>query len=219
MPALVSSLPVPAAELVGYLASVLVAISLTMANAWRLRVVNLAGAVTFAVYGALVRAWPVLAVNLFIAGVNVWFLRQMARRADLFSLFATTGADGFVQQFLRFHDADLRAFFPRLDEPALRGARGYLVLRNLLPVGLILYREAPGDGDTGDAVEILVDYVIRDYRDHKNAEFVFRALDEKLAAEGRRTYLAHGDASAHQRYLLRMGFHEVSPGRFERRIG
>ena len=39
--------------------------------------------VMFAVYGWLVHAWPVLAVNTLIAFVNVFFLRQMAQRHHL----------------------------------------------------------------------------------------------------------------------------------------
>lgn len=213
------SSPLPVAELIGYLASVLVAVSLTMANARRLRMVNLVGALAFTLYGALVRAWPVFGVNLFIAAVNVYYLAQMARRADFFTLFATTASDGFVQEFLRFHRADIRTYFPALDEPALGGARGYLVLRNLLPVGLFLYRDAAGADEAGDRVEILLDYVIVDYRDHKNAEYVFRTLGDKFAAEGKRAFVANSEAPVHQRYLLREGFTDRGGGRFERRIG
>jgi hypothetical protein len=67
-------------ELVGYAASILVACSLMLSNTRQLRLVNLAGALTFTAYGALVGAWPVLAVNLFITAVNVYYLVQMARR-------------------------------------------------------------------------------------------------------------------------------------------
>ena len=57
-------------ELIGYAASVLVAVSLLTSNVLRLRVLNLAGAAVFVVYAALAQAWPVLAVNLFVAVVT-----------------------------------------------------------------------------------------------------------------------------------------------------
>ena len=92
-------------ELVGYAASALVATSLMMSNARRLRLVNLVGALTFSAYGLLVGAWPVLLVNLLIACVNVYYLWQMSRRADFFNLFPIRGGDAFVQKFLRYHRA------------------------------------------------------------------------------------------------------------------
>ena len=60
-------------ECVGYVASVLVAVSLTLANIRALRVVNLAGALVFTVYGILVSAYPVAVVNGFIVLVNIFY--------------------------------------------------------------------------------------------------------------------------------------------------
>lgn len=66
----------PFYEGLGYLASVLVALSLTMRSLLKLRVINLAGAMLFTIYG-LVMALPVAALNFFIALVNVYYLHQM----------------------------------------------------------------------------------------------------------------------------------------------
>jgi hypothetical protein len=68
-------------ELTGYAASVLVAASLMMSNIVRLRVLNMLGALTFVVYGALIEAWPVAFMNTFIVGINIWYLVQMRRKA------------------------------------------------------------------------------------------------------------------------------------------
>jgi hypothetical protein len=45
-------------ELIGYAASVLVAVALTMRSVLRLRLINLVGAATFTVYGLLIHAYP-----------------------------------------------------------------------------------------------------------------------------------------------------------------
>ena len=58
-------------EIVGYTGSVLIALSLMMKNIVRLRKVNLFGASTFAIYGLLVDASPVLVLNSFIALVDM----------------------------------------------------------------------------------------------------------------------------------------------------
>ncbi len=66
-------------EILGYAASVLVAVSLMMGSMVRLRWINLAGALLFAVYGYILGAYPVLVVNVFIAGVNLFYLWRLRR--------------------------------------------------------------------------------------------------------------------------------------------
>ena len=61
-------------EWIGYAASLLVAVSLMMGSLVRLRWLNLVGAVTFTVYGLVIRAYPVAVVNAFIVVINVWHL-------------------------------------------------------------------------------------------------------------------------------------------------
>ncbi|MCA9917627.1 MAG: YgjV family protein [Anaerolineales bacterium] len=64
-------------ELVGYMASVFVAVSLMMRSVTKLRVINLVGAVLFTVYGLIIAAYPVAVVNGFIVLVNIYYLQQM----------------------------------------------------------------------------------------------------------------------------------------------
>ena len=53
-------------EIIGYSGSILVAVSLMMKNILKLRVINFFGASSFALYGYLVDAYPVLILNSFI---------------------------------------------------------------------------------------------------------------------------------------------------------
>ena len=64
-------------ELLGYMASVFVAVSLMMRSVTKLRVINLVGAVLFTVYGLIIAAYPVAVVNGFIVLVNIYYLQQM----------------------------------------------------------------------------------------------------------------------------------------------
>lgn len=66
-------------EGLGYLASVLVALSLTMRSLLKLRVINLVGAMLFTLYGLVIGALPVAALNFFIVLVNIYYLHQMFR--------------------------------------------------------------------------------------------------------------------------------------------
>jgi hypothetical protein len=63
-------------ELVGYLASVLVAISLMMLSLNKLRVINLSGSLLFTVYGFTIGAYPVAVLNAFIVLVNIFYLQK-----------------------------------------------------------------------------------------------------------------------------------------------
>lgn len=202
-------------ELIGYLASLLVAVSLTMSNIWRLRWMNLFGALLFATYGLLVRAYPVFAVNSFIAVIDIYYLIQMATQRDFFSYAEIEGgASRLLVKFIDFYTADIARFFPSFDSTSLRGIRAFFVLRNLLPVGLFIYEPL-----AGGEIEIKLDYVIPDYRDLKNAQFLFSA-HEHLAQQGFRTWLAESTVPEHQDYLRRVGFvaDKGSPTKFRKSL-
>ena len=64
-------------ELIGYLGSILVAISLMMKSLLRLRIINLIGALFFTVYGVLLGAYPVAFVNGIIVFIDLYYLVQM----------------------------------------------------------------------------------------------------------------------------------------------
>ncbi|MGF1688778.1 YgjV family protein [Photobacterium japonica] len=64
-------------EMLGYLSSIIVALSLTMKDIIKLRVLNFIGCSLFAIYGLMIDAWPVAATNGFIAGVNIYFIARI----------------------------------------------------------------------------------------------------------------------------------------------
>jgi len=64
-------------EIIGYMASVFVAISLMMSSIVKLRVINLIGAILFMIYSYLIGALPVFFVNLFISVVNIYYLNKI----------------------------------------------------------------------------------------------------------------------------------------------
>lgn len=64
-------------ELLGYAASIMVALSLTMKDIIKLRIINFFGCALFTAYGLMIDSWPVVLTNGFIACVNVYFLVKM----------------------------------------------------------------------------------------------------------------------------------------------
>lgn len=69
-------------EMVGYTASVLVAISLMMRSLHKLRIINLSGSLLFTVYGFTIGAYPVALLNAFIVLVNLFYLHNARKAAD-----------------------------------------------------------------------------------------------------------------------------------------
>ena len=63
-------------EMLGYMASGFVALSLMMRSLKKLRIINLVGSLMFTVYGFTIGAYPVAVLNAFIVLVNLYYLQQ-----------------------------------------------------------------------------------------------------------------------------------------------
>lgn len=66
-------------EIVGYFASVMVAISLMMKDIIWLRWLNFIGCSLFVAYGVAITAWPVAGMNAFVACINIYHLIKIYR--------------------------------------------------------------------------------------------------------------------------------------------
>ena len=191
-------------EIVGYTGSVLIALSLMMKNIVRLRKVNLFGASTFAIYGLLVSAYPVLVLNSFIALVDIYYLVDIYRKKDAFSLMPVLDPNHpYLNKFLDFYSNDIKKISPEFNRDEIEEANYYFILRNLVPVGIFTYKVR-----SLDEAEILLDYAIPDYRDLKNAKYLYYAESEFLKEKGVKILIAKSDVDKHRNYLKRVGFTE-----------
>lgn len=68
---------IPLIEWVGYLASILIAISMFMKDIVKLRFINLVGSLLFVFYGFIIKAYPVAILNLIIVFVNIYYLYKL----------------------------------------------------------------------------------------------------------------------------------------------
>jgi len=190
-------------EIIGYLASILIAVSLMMANIKRLRWINMLGAVTFSIYGYLIDAYPVFVLNGWTACVNLYFLIRLYRFKDQFDLVQEPSADSpFYLLLLRRYRDDIKQFFPDVGVDTLHDASALVIFRNMKPVGLFAYKAVAG----GKTAEILLDYVIPQARDFKTARFFFDQHSRQLREDSFVDLLARSSVAAHTRYLLKMGF-------------
>jgi len=188
-------------ELLGYLASVLVAVSLMMSRILRLRVINLAGSLAFTIYGVLIGAYPVAAVNAFIVLINLWYLSRMLRAKEYFRILEVEPGSRYVKYFLDFHADDIRRFEPGFTQPPRPGELTFLVLRDLMPAGLFV-GTVRGDG----TLWVRLDYVIPSFRDFKVGRYVYGESAGFFRERGIRTIATAPGTPGHARYLRRMGF-------------
>lgn len=189
-------------EIIGYVGSVLVAISLAMSDLVRLRILNLIGAAVFALYGFLVSAYPVAALNSFIVVVNVVYLWRMTRDREFFEVLEVTSADSaYLARFLEHHAGEIAAVAPDFDLAALPDAHILFVLRNLDPAGLIVWTD-PGTG----AIRVHLDYAVPRYRDLRCGRWFFQEREPWFAEQGFERFEAYTPRPSHGRYLSAVGF-------------
>lgn len=190
-------------EILGYLASALVALSLTMSSIAKLRAVNLVGAMAFALYGGLVGAYPVMVVNGFIAVINtVFLLRMQPGRSEAFDLLPLARSDNrYFRKFLEYHGEEIGRMFPGFQVEALKEVHIVFILRNMLPVGVVVCRRS--DPTT---LEVLLDYVIPSDRDFLCAKYFYRSWNDVIEGEGVTRFLTKTQVDPHRKYLKKMNF-------------
>ena len=183
-------------EFIGYAGSVLVAVSLMMSNIVRLRWINLFGAATFAAYGLLINAYPVFALNGFIVLVDLYYLIKISRQKDAFELIQIDAHQSpFLKMFIKYYKEEIRKFFPEFELSKLNNPRCVFILRNLMPVGLFIclpYKSM---------LDIQIDFVIKEYRDFKNAHYLFHSRSEIFKEQGFKAFIMKSDIDAHVNYL------------------
>jgi len=199
-------------ELIGYVASALVAISLMLTSVLRLRVVNMIGAIAFTIYGLLIQAYPVAAVNALIVGINIYHITKMYRETEYFRTLETQSGAEYVNEFLRFYEEEIRGFQPGFERPSGPNAFALFVLRNLVPAGLLLGQVE------GDVLRVDLDFVIPGYRDLKVGDYLFRQRAELFREKGIRRISSPAGTDEHAAYLERMGFRRSGKGEMEREV-
>lgn len=188
-------------ELIGYLASILIAISLAMRSILKLRVINLIGAAFFTAYGILISAYPVAFLNGLIVAINLYYLYEMRRAENFFTLLESRHDAAYLRMFLDFYAEDIRRFFPTFDFSASESDLVWFVLRNLVPVGLFVAERKRTDG-----LLVHLDYVIPGYRDLRPGEFLYEEQAARFEAHGISYLETVPQTDAQRDYVELMGF-------------
>ena len=193
-------------ELIGYLGSILVAISLMMRSLLRLRIINLIGALFFTIYGVLLGAYPVAFLNGLIVCIDLYYLIQMWRQKDFFTFLEVSPKSEYLRTFVEFYKKDILGIIPSYTHQTDDDLLCFFILRNMMPAGLFIAKVQ------GEEAHVQLDYVIPNYRDFQVARFIFDENAAFFLERGIRRFVSEGGSPIHQTYLEKMEF--VNNGEF-----
>ena len=171
-------------EMIGYLGSILVVVSMLMSSVVKLRVINTIGSGIFAAYALMIRSYPTALMNACLVGINVYNLVRLNQKDRAYDL-------------LNHYREDILTYFPGFTG-AGEGDRAYVVFCGGDPAGVLLGTEV-GQG----TLNVRLDYSTPTYRDCSIGTYLYG----KLPSKGVHTLIFEGEESkAHAAYLTKMGF-------------
>ncbi|MFW6348248.1 MAG: hypothetical protein ACOC2C_06540 [Cyclonatronaceae bacterium] len=193
-------------EAIGYLASLLVAVSLTMSRIVPLRIVNMLGAATFVVYGILITSWPVAGMNAFIVLINMYYLWQIYSNKSAFEILEMEPEERYLNYFTELYESEIRRYHPEISARPVPGNVNMMVLRDTLPAGILLADQH------GEALHVRVDFVSPEFRDFKIGQFLYQQRKGLFTAKGIRRILVDTASKEHAAYFKKMGFVPAAQG-------
>lgn len=199
---------------VGYLASVIIAFSMTMNSILKFRWINLAGAITFSSYGFLIGALPVGFLNGFIALVDIYYLYQIYSKKEVFEILEVRADNRYLLRFLQFHNKDIQKFFPGFAYKPEMNTVSFFILRDMAVAGIFLAHR-----EKDHCLVVGLDYVIPEYRDFKSGKFIYLRLRNRFVDDGFRKVIAEGRSKKYATYLKKLGFSPNQEGLYEKELG
>jgi len=198
---------------IGYFASIIIALSMTMNSILKFRWINLAGAVTFSTYGFLIGAMPVGFLNGFIAFVDIYYLYTIYSKKELFEILEVRAENRYLIRFLQFHDKDIQRFFPGFAYKPEMNTISFFILRDMAVAGIFLAHR-----EKNHCLSVGLDYVIPEYRDFKNGKFIYLRLRNKFIDEGFTKVITEGNSIKYIEYLKKLGFTRNEAGQYEKAL-
>ncbi len=198
---------------IGYFASIVIAVSMTMSSILKFRWINLVGALTFSTYGFLIGAMPVGFLNAFIALVDIYYLNSFYSQKDVFEILEIKADNKYLIRFLQFHEDDIEKFFPGFGYRPEMNTVSFFVLRNMAVAGIFLAHR-----EQDHCLSVGLDFVLPEYRDFKNGKYIYLRLKDRFIKEGFTKVIADGRSEKYVKYLKKLGFEQNTEGMYERSL-
>ena len=193
-------------EMIGYLGSALVLVSMLMTSVVRLRVINLTGSIIFAGYALAIRSYPTAVMNICLAGINIYHLIRIFREKRIYTLVKTDADDGYFSYLLESNDEDIHYWFPEFSVKDTDYDISYLICCESNPACLFLGKEI-----TPGTVEVILDYATPVYRDTSVGRFLYGYM----AHNGYKSLVFKQEAKEHVPYLNKVGYKITQDNTYE----
>jgi hypothetical protein len=189
-------------ELIGYVGSALIVISLTRTSLLQFRLWGLAGSATFVGYSLLIGAYPIAIVNVVIIGIHLWFIRELTSKSkEFFTILHVRNDSRYLLYFLDFYRSEFERFHPEFAYEPTEAQITVFILRDAVPAGLFIAEVCEDD-----SVEVKLDFATPAYRDFKAGSFLYSTRSGVFENTTSDTAWATSGNEEHMKYLESMGF-------------
>jgi len=189
-------------QAVGYLSSVLLAISLLVNNDLKFRWLNILGCTFFIGYGVMIGALPIILTNSILFLINLFYLIKIYRTHEDFNLVEFKGGEKLVHKFLSFYQDDIGVYFPAYVHEEEGERLSFVVLRDLV-IANIFVATLRDDG----VAFVQLNYTVAKYRDYEVGRFIFNKENKFLLSKGvKKLVYKQSFNKKHEAFLKKMGF-------------
>lgn len=183
-------------ELIGYLGSLLVIVSMLMTSLIKLRVINTIGSVIFATYALIIHSYPTAIMQFCLIIINVINLYNLFKNKKEYSVVKLNNDDSYLIYFETFYKDDIKKFFPEENQNSSAEEK-YLVCCGSTPAGFLTANHI-----SETELNVILDYATPSYRDCSVGKYLYSYLAEK----GIKKLTVKNAENVHSKYLKKMGF-------------
>ena len=165
--------------ILGYLAFILLAISLLVNNEIRFHWLNSLGSLSFVLYGLMIDAFPIIITNGFLLCINIYYLIKIYTTDEDFDLIEFFSNDTLIQKYFSFYQKDILTFFPDFSLQDKENELRFIVLRDLAFANIFV-AQISSEG----IAYVKINYTTPKYRDFKVGKFIFEKENKYLKSKG-----------------------------------
>lgn len=184
-------------EVIGYMGSFLVVLSMLMSSIVKLRMINTVGCCISATYALIIHSYPLALMNICLIAINIYNLIKLLKTQQHYSLVCIDTNNSLLNYFLSFYKKDIEHFFTEVNTEHILADTAYIVCCDTALAGVLL-----GTKKEEGKLDIVVDYTTPFYRDCSVGKFLY----SKLSENGIHELIYSGNSQNHESYLQKMGF-------------
>jgi len=199
-------------DLLGYVASFIILISLTMKSIVKLRWINAIGSLLFVIFAFLTKSTPTVVMNLGIILIDIWYVLGISFRHSDYHLIKAERGSAWLEYFYKSNKIEIDGIF---GADVFNEAKNfsYFVCNNEI-VGLLAWKEL-----SPIECRIMIDFVTPRFRDFKIGTYFFIQHLSIFREKGYSRLIYVHVGKRHWKYLGKLGFSETSTGCFSKDIG